>query len=88
MVVVVGCCSCDCNSSLVIFHHRVSTSYLYIDRPTTMASRALIPLLRRSIVSTRASSKALKGGGGSPPMPAFARIPAPSEAVRLMNRLD
>jgi hypothetical protein len=45
----------------------------------TMASRSLVPILRRSVAISRASSKALRGG--SPPMPAYARIPAPSEPV-------
>eukprot|EP00934_Nitzschia_sp_Nitz4_P006412 Nitzschia sp. Nitz4//scaffold19_size178191//111577//112033//NITZ4_001989-RA/size178191-augustus-gene-0.65-mRNA-1//1//CDS//3329540717//6402//frame0 len=44
-----------------------------------MASRALAPLLRRSVVAARTQSKALRGG--SPPLPAFARIPAPSEPL-------
>mmetsp|Transcript_109931 Transcript_109931/g.154154 ORF Transcript_109931/g.154154 Transcript_109931/m.154154 type:complete len:122 (-) Transcript_109931:139-504(-) len=44
-----------------------------------MASRALNPLLRRSIVAARMQSKALRGG--SPPLPAFVRIPAPSEPL-------
>jgi hypothetical protein len=44
------------------------------------SSRALIPLLRRSVTTARTSSKALRGGA-SPPMPAYARIPAPSEPV-------
>eukprot|EP00429_Kryptoperidinium_foliaceum_P042321 CAMPEP_0176120524 /NCGR_PEP_ID=MMETSP0120_2-20121206/60626_1 /TAXON_ID=160619 /ORGANISM="Kryptoperidinium foliaceum, Strain CCMP 1326" /LENGTH=121 /DNA_ID=CAMNT_0017454985 /DNA_START=57 /DNA_END=422 /DNA_ORIENTATION=+ len=44
-----------------------------------MASRALTPLLRRSIVATRMQSKALRGG--SPPLPAYVRIPAPSEPL-------
>jgi hypothetical protein len=48
----------------------------------TMASRALAPILRRSVATSRASSKALKGG--APNMPAFARIPAPSEPVSLI----
>ena len=45
-----------------------------------MASRSLAPILRRSVATARTSSKALRGG--TPPMPAFARIPAPSEPVR------
>eukprot|EP00980_Cylindrotheca_fusiformis_P005656 scaffold1184_cov132-Cylindrotheca_fusiformis.AAC.77 len=44
-----------------------------------MASRTLAPILRRSVASSRVSSKALRGG--SPPLPAYARIPAPSEPV-------
>ena len=49
-----------------------------------MASRALTPLLRRSVVHAR--TKALRGGG-SPPMPAFARIPAPSEPVSYIDMM-
>lgn len=45
----------------------------------SMASRALAPLVRRSIVGARLQSRAMRGG--SPPMPAFVRIPAPSEPV-------
>lgn len=44
-----------------------------------MASRALAPIVRRSVAASRVSSKALRGG--SPPMPAYVRIPAPSEPV-------
>mmetsp|Transcript_29580 Transcript_29580/g.49090 ORF Transcript_29580/g.49090 Transcript_29580/m.49090 type:complete len:123 (+) Transcript_29580:28-396(+) len=45
-----------------------------------MASRALTPLLRRSVVTARTTTKALRGGA-SPPLPAFARIPAPAEPL-------
>ncbi len=45
----------------------------------TMATRAFVPLLRRSIVATRTQTNALRGG--TPPMPAFVRIPAPTEPV-------
>jgi hypothetical protein len=59
-----------------------TTNLRFIDRcfanQLTMASRALTPLLRRSVVHAR--TKALRGGA-SPPLPAFARIPAPSEPV-------
>ncbi|KAL3941628.1 MAG: hypothetical protein SGBAC_004042 [Bacillariaceae sp.] len=44
-----------------------------------MASRALAPIVRRSVAASRVSSKALRGG--SPPMPAYVRIPAPSEPL-------
>mmetsp|Transcript_8440 Transcript_8440/g.9396 ORF Transcript_8440/g.9396 Transcript_8440/m.9396 type:complete len:124 (+) Transcript_8440:94-465(+) len=44
------------------------------------SSRSLIPLLRRSVTTARTSSKALRGGA-TPPMPAYARIPAPSEPL-------
>ena len=47
----------------------------------TMASRALTPFLRRSVVSARTATNALRGGGRTPPLPAFARIPAPKEPV-------
>jgi len=44
-----------------------------------MATR-LAPILRRSVVATRASSNALRGGR-SPPLPPFARIPAPTQSL-------
>ena len=50
---------------------------------TTMASsraKALMPLLRRSVATSRTSSKAMRGGM-APPMPPHARIPAPTENV-------
>ena len=43
-----------------------------------MSNRALISLLRRSVTTTR--TKTLRGGA-TPPMPPYARIPAPSEPV-------
>jgi len=43
---------------------------------------ALAPLLRRSVVASRHAS-ALQRGGGTPPMPPFARIPPPTEPVRI-----
>ena len=43
-------------------------------------TKALAPLLRRSVTTARTSSKAMRGGM-SPPMPAIARIPAPTENV-------
>ena len=52
----------------------------------TMASRALAPLVRRSIVNARIQSRAIRGG--SPPMPAFARIPAPTEPVSVVSESD
>jgi len=43
-----------------------------------MASRALTPLLRRSVVTR--TTTALRGGA-SPPIPPFARLPVPSQKV-------
>mmetsp|Transcript_7074 Transcript_7074/g.10133 ORF Transcript_7074/g.10133 Transcript_7074/m.10133 type:complete len:124 (+) Transcript_7074:91-462(+) len=48
-----------------------------------MASRALAPLVRRSVVATRASQNALKGG--TPPLAPFARIPAPTQKLSEQN---
>eukprot|EP00529_Nitzschia_sp_RCC80_P035136 CAMPEP_0113481658 /NCGR_PEP_ID=MMETSP0014_2-20120614/22521_1 /TAXON_ID=2857 /ORGANISM="Nitzschia sp." /LENGTH=122 /DNA_ID=CAMNT_0000375159 /DNA_START=78 /DNA_END=446 /DNA_ORIENTATION=- /assembly_acc=CAM_ASM_000159 len=45
-----------------------------------MSHRALAPLLRRSVATARSSQRALRGGG-TPPMPVFARVPAPSEPL-------
>mmetsp|Transcript_10199 Transcript_10199/g.29952 ORF Transcript_10199/g.29952 Transcript_10199/m.29952 type:complete len:126 (-) Transcript_10199:116-493(-) len=41
-------------------------------------AKSLIPLLRRSVTTSRTSTKAMRGGM-SPPMPPIARIPAPTE---------
>lgn len=50
-----------------------------------MSNRALISLLRRSVTTTR--TKTLRGGA-TPPMPPYARIPAPSEPVSLFLNHD
>ena len=47
-----------------------------------MASRLL---LRRSVVATRAASSAMRGA--SPPLPPFARLPAPSQPVRTQTNI-
>eukprot|EP00594_Rhizosolenia_setigera_P013955 CAMPEP_0178960410 /NCGR_PEP_ID=MMETSP0789-20121207/12950_1 /TAXON_ID=3005 /ORGANISM="Rhizosolenia setigera, Strain CCMP 1694" /LENGTH=132 /DNA_ID=CAMNT_0020643759 /DNA_START=66 /DNA_END=464 /DNA_ORIENTATION=+ len=44
------------------------------------AAKALAPLLRRSVVSTRATSSAVRGGS-TPPLPPFARNLAPTEKL-------
>lgn len=51
-------------------------------RRHTMAFRALAPILRRSTVTARTQSRAL--GSAPPPLPAFVRIPAPSEPVSVL----
>ena len=38
-------------------------------------------LLRRSVVATRAVKSLLRGAAATPPLPAFARIPAPTQKV-------
>mmetsp|Transcript_13890 Transcript_13890/g.40625 ORF Transcript_13890/g.40625 Transcript_13890/m.40625 type:complete len:124 (-) Transcript_13890:192-563(-) len=43
-------------------------------------NRALAPLVRRSVVATRASQSSLRGGA-TPPVPPFARAPAPTEKL-------
>ena len=52
-----------------------------------MSHRALAPLLRRSVATARSSQRALRGGG-TPPMPVFARIPAPSEPVSVQSNVS
>eukprot|EP00543_Licmophora_paradoxa_P002011 CAMPEP_0202458088 /NCGR_PEP_ID=MMETSP1360-20130828/20948_1 /ASSEMBLY_ACC=CAM_ASM_000848 /TAXON_ID=515479 /ORGANISM="Licmophora paradoxa, Strain CCMP2313" /LENGTH=131 /DNA_ID=CAMNT_0049078439 /DNA_START=33 /DNA_END=428 /DNA_ORIENTATION=- len=47
-----------------------------------MATR-LTPLLRRSFVATRTASSAIRGG--SPPLPPFTRIPAPTQQLSEQN---
>ena len=48
------------------------------------AAKALVPLVRRSVTASRSSSGMMRGGM-SPPMPAHARIPAPTENVSSKN---
>jgi hypothetical protein len=57
--------------------HRQATSQ------STMATRSLATLVRRSVVSRRTiHATALHQGGASPPLPPFARNPPRSESVR------
>ena len=69
--------------AMLAFYRTQQDPYRYI---FTMASRALAPLVRRSIVNARIQSRAIRGG--SPPMPAFARIPAPTEPVSVVSESD
>lgn len=43
------------------------------------AARTLAPLVRRSVVSSRATQNSLRGG--SPPLPPFQRLPIPSQKL-------
>jgi hypothetical protein len=77
-------------SSSIYFHSHARTQRQRCSTKTKTTSsnkmsshRALAPLLRRSVVTARASQRALRGGG-TPPMPVFARVPAPTEPVSLL----
>ena len=65
--------------------HHTSRRFLLFISNSMASSRitsALAPLVRRSVVASRHASAIQRGGGSTPPMPPFARIPPPKEPVR------
>lgn len=72
--------------SFLQYYLKQLPSYSIHSKPIFIMSsvRSLAPLVRRSVVATRANQSSLRGGA-SPPLPPFARSPVPTQKVRLVN---